>query len=966
MRLRSIRQKILLLVLVPVLSLIGLYAFATSLTARATINLARTNTLRDATGVPTGNFLGTVGQERMLAVVYLSRPVEPALAALEAAEAKTSATAAALRAALTSGDTLNNASPAEKHAIAVLLKDANGLPALRAQIRDQTISRPQAFTDYNQIIQDAYTVLNQVILQETNGKVLTQSLAFVRLGKSSELLGQEATLIVADLAAGSFPAADRQQFTALVGARRFSYAQSLADLVPPYSGYYAHDVSPAALAALTSLENRLTADGAVARPPAVSPTAWQQAVGAVVSGLSAAGTQASAQISKQASADARATDLTLILAGGLGLLAVVLSIVVSFRIGRSMVRELAQLRDSALELANNRLPSVVNRLAAGQEVDVAAEAPDLPAASSDEIGQVQQAFAAVQQTAVEAAVGQARLRQGISDIFRNLARRSQSLLHRQLTLLDAMERRAKEPEELEDLFRIDHLTTRMRRHAESLIILSGEAPARGWRRPVPFVDVLRAAVAEVEDYTRIKVTVTSRAALNGPAVADVIHLLAELAENAVIFSPPNTPVLITGDVVGRGFAVEIEDRGLGLSEERRAELNALLADPPPFDASGSDRLGLFVASRLARKHSIRVSLRASPYGGTTAIVLIPVNLVVPEDGYDEAAVSDRQRVVPLTGRHAARDDAVSFGTSSRAALAAEQPPAGRRVPGQSLADITAELWRSADTPDPWTVSSTPAEPAASAPGLPGLDLPGSGLPEPEPADAALAEAPPAGVWGADPAGDRTRPETPPGDEQPAGHGSVPAGLAGTAGSREGLTADSDGRGAGAIPAPRTAWTVASEPDSSAALAPGTSPAPGAGGNGNGSDEYHGNGYRGNGLPHGDSALAGCEDAASGDGTDELDEVASLPRRTRQASLAPQLRSAEYQPAPPGGTAPDGSGDRTPEQARSTVAAIQRGWERGRSLFEPAPHPIERMSAGQVTQPGGDQTGNGDEPDSDAE
>ena len=176
-------------------------------------------------------------------------------------------------------------------------------------------------------------------------------------------------------------------------------------------------------------------------------------------------------------------------------------------------------------------------------MDVPADAPALPS-SSVEIAQVEEAFSAVQRTAVEAAVGQARLRQGISDIFRNLARRSQSLLHRQLTLLDGMERRTNDPDELEDLFRIDHLTTRMRRHAESLIILSGDAPARGWRRPVPFVDVLRAAVAEVEDYTRIKVTADTGAALSGPAVADVIHMIAELAENAVTFSPPNTPVLL--------------------------------------------------------------------------------------------------------------------------------------------------------------------------------------------------------------------------------------------------------------------------------------------------------------------------------------------------------------------------------------------------------------------------------------
>ncbi len=349
---------------------------------------------------------------------------------------------------------------------------------------------------------------------------------------------------------------------------------------------------------------------------------------------------------------------------------------------------------------------MVRRLADGQDVDVAAEAPDLPA-SSDEIGQVRQAFAAVQQTAVEAAVGQARLRQGISDIFRNLARRSQSLLHRQLALLDAMERRAREPEELEDLFRIDHLTTRMRRHAESLIILSGDAPARGWRNPVPFVDVLRAAVAEVEDYTRIKVTATTRAAIAGPAVADVIHMIAELAENAVIFSPPNTPVLISGDVVGRGFAVEIEDRGLGLSEERRAELNRLLENPPPFDLSGSDQLGLFVASQLAKKHNIRISLRSSPYGGTTAIVLIPLNLVVPEGSYEKgtATTAGGTAAIQLTGRHAVREELAS----PERAAGASQEPISTGTADERSAGGAADRWSADAAADMWAGSDLAAE-----------------------------------------------------------------------------------------------------------------------------------------------------------------------------------------------------------------------------------------------------------------
>ncbi len=783
LRLSSIRQRILLLVLVPVLSLIGLYAFATSITARDAINLARTSTLKNATGLPTGAFLSAVDSERPLAMAYLSSPSAANLAALKAQGAKTDAVSAALRAALTSSGTTGNASQAEEAAVSTLLGDAARLPVLRSQIAGQAVTRSQAFNDYNAMVTDAYNLLNQVIRQETNPQVVAQSLGFVRMGQSEEMLLREYALLAGDLAARTFPASDRQQFAEFVGARRAMYSQSLADLDPVYRAFYARDVSPQASAALVSMENQVIGGGSAAIPPPVRPQAWQQAVGAVSAGMSAAGGQASSLLTARASQSARATYLRLILAGGLGLLAVVLSILVSILVGRGLTRELAALRDAALELANKRLPAVMARLRAGEDVDASADALVVPA-RSDEIGQVSQAFATVQRTAVEAAVGEARLRRGLSDIFRNLARRSQSLLHRQLSLLDAMERRAAEPEELEDLFRIDHLTTRMRRHAESLIILSGDAPARGWRHPVPLVDVLRAAVAEVEDYTRIKVTATTRAALAGPAVGDIIHMLAELAENAAIFSPPNTPVLIGGDIVGRGFAVEIEDRGLGLTEDKLADINARLANPPPFDLSGSDQLGLFVAGQLARRHNVRISLRSSPYGGTTAIVLIPINLVVPEGAYDRdsAAESPHDHGIQLTGRHAAR-----------AGEAAEPALAGARAAGQA-ADVAA---------------AAPAEPGAG---------PGDSLLHP---------------------GDAQWPEPP-----------------------ESLAAD---------------------PASTADLG-------------------------------------------------ELD----LPRRVRQASLAPQLRDgADHADLGPDGQPADadGPGDRSPDDARATIAAIQQGWQRGRSVFD---------------------------------
>ena len=843
-RLRSVRTRILLLVLVPVLSLVGIYAYAIGTTASDVFTLAKANTVKNTVGDPVAAFMSQLSTERMLAIGYMSDTTGANLAKLELQETKTNTAIAGLRSALTSSEVTGNASPTERVAIANLLRDTAGLASLRAQVAAQIIPSGRAFDEYNAIVQSSYRVLSAAIRQQTDATLVSQALAFVRMGQSGDLLSQENTLLLAGLTSGKFNASNLQQFTQLVGARRAFYNLTLPDLDPRYRVYYTRAVTPRALASLGLLEDTVihgTKPGAV---PPVSPVAWQQAVGAVGTGLTAAGLRAGNAVTSQADNQSRDTILRLILFGGLGLIAIVISIGLGLWIGRREVRELSDLRQTALELANERLPDVVSRLAAGEQVDVSAQAlPAAKGAGSDEIGQVRAAFATVQQTAVEAAVGQAKLRQGISHIFRNLARRSQSLLHRQLTLLDAMERRARDPQELDDLFRVDHLATRMRRHAESLIILSGEAPARGWRHPVPLVDVLRAAVAEVEDYTRIKVSATTQASLAGPAVGDVIHMIAELAENATIYSPPQTPVSISGSVVGQGFAVEIEDRGLGMTPAHRDEINAQLENPPAFDLSGSDQLGLFVAGQLAKRQNIRISLRASPYGGTTAIVLIPRSLVVPEGAAKDAMPLPVGSGTPLRARHAIGGGPELTGV--------EDGPPGPAIPEQ----------RQPSPPPP----PIPVGPS----GLRGEWGP-------------VLDWPETGAAGPDLATDHSPLDY--ADEVSVGQTARPAGFS--------------------------------------LLHPG---GPGAG-NGPGSV-----------IP------ATTEETA---GTGLLDE-SGLPRRVRQASLAPQLRESPARPGPSAdlGILPEQQSDyppserpapeRTPEETRATMSAIQRGWERGRSVFDPA-------------------------------
>jgi signal transduction histidine kinase len=657
MRLRSIRSRVLVLVIIPLLSLIGIYSFATALTASDAITLERATGIRNSVNDPIGLFEAQIQMERLLATIYLANPKPLNLRILARQEAVTNRYLSVLRTRAKSPGTTDNSSAQVMAALGGLLRDTATLPALRQRIASHTIAISSEESAYAAIVAAGYQTLVMTVLEMPNSHLETQALAVMRIAEGAEILLQEQALFMGDVMTGSFPASAHQTFAQMVGEHRGLVAEAMPDLDPVYQRYYKQDVSPAATASLYTLENAVidTPAGVVPRVPVL---AYEQASGSVAGSLGTASMTSGVTLADYGHQVASPAYLRLILTGGLGLLAIAVSVIVSLWIGRGLVRELGGLRKAALNLADVRLPHVVARLSSGQEVAEADGEVPFPNPTGDEIGQVRQAFNSVQRTAIEAAVGQARLRAGIATVFRNLSRRSQSLLHRQLAMLDDLELRAGRPEELEALFQIDHLTTRMRRHAEGLVVLAGDRPGRGWNRPVPLADVLRAAVAEVEEYRRVKVITKSHAALAGRAVADVIHLIAELVENSTMFSPPSTPVRVMGDLVARGFAVEIEDRGLGITESVMAELNARLADPPQMDLAASDQLGLYVAARLAKQHGIRVTLRDSPFGGTTAIVLIPNDLVVSEESYsaDPDAGLANELAIQATGRHAVRSE----------------------------------------------------------------------------------------------------------------------------------------------------------------------------------------------------------------------------------------------------------------------------------------------------------------------
>ena len=302
-------------------------------------------------------------------------------------------------------------------------------------------------------------------------------------------------------------------------------------------------------------------------------------------------------------------------------------------IGRSMTRPLRRLRGSAFEVAETRLPDIVRKLEEGdgRTSDVSIEL--VPVASTDEIGEVARAFDAVHAQAVRLAVEQAELRSNVNAMFVNLSRRSQGLVERQLRLIENLENSEQDPDQLGNLFRLDHLATRMRRNGENLLVLAGEEPERRWSQPVPLVDVIRAAISEVEQYERIELTALPDLEIAGRAVNDVVHLLAEVLENATAFSSGDTRVNVAGHVLGSGgVMIEVEDAGIGIEPAELEEINERLTNPPVIDVSVSRRMGLFVVGRLAYRHGIRARLRAGANGGVAALVALPPDLVTFTSG----------------------------------------------------------------------------------------------------------------------------------------------------------------------------------------------------------------------------------------------------------------------------------------------------------------------------------------------
>ncbi|MEU5957633.1 nitrate- and nitrite sensing domain-containing protein [Streptomyces sp. NPDC047525] len=388
--------------------------------------------------------------------------------------------------------------------------------------------------------------------------------------------------------------------------------------VPPPS-------SEAMVAAMAQLQSTQPSARVALAGKGVTPEAWWATTSAKFDAYRTIESDLADKAVTEASDIAADAQRNAYITGAIVVIALLAAFILAGLMARQMSRAMRQLRTAAFGIAEQRLPMLVDQLSRTDPGRVDTRVQPIPISSTDEIGEVARAFDQVHREAVRLAAEQALLRGNINAIFTNLSRRNQSLIEGQLTLITDLENNEADPDQLESLFRLDHLATRMRRNGENLLVLSGEEPGRRWDQPVPLVDVLRAASSEVEQYERVELSGVPEAEIHGLAVTDLVHLLAELLENATTFSSPQTKVRVTATRLPDGrIMVEIHDKGIGLTAEDFADINHKLANPPTVDAAISQRMGLFVVGRLSDRHGIRVQLRPSgEQAGTTSLVMLP-------------------------------------------------------------------------------------------------------------------------------------------------------------------------------------------------------------------------------------------------------------------------------------------------------------------------------------------------------
>ncbi|MEV5934154.1 nitrate- and nitrite sensing domain-containing protein [Streptomyces sp. NPDC052079] len=715
-RFGSIRLSLFLLALVPSVTLAGIWGTTTIQMFSEGEQLRSQTALSRSTGAMGTHATLALQKERRLTAAWLADPGS-SRTALDRQREETDEAVAKL---VGQADAIAEAPARVSDRMYSVLGSVGSLEYYRGQVDDPSdITAEDALDQYTTIIDHqihAFRELSQV----DDGDLTSWAQPLVALEHAAEMVSQEDAQLTLAWPSGRLDAESWTEFSEMVHTRRWLVKDQIIPSLTGSTKTRAERImySPE-WRALEAVETQVLATRADGKDRSVElpelREQWSEAMAKVSPQYHTMIRQETDALLTRSADEARALLWTAASLSAAGLLALLLCIGLSWRITRSLSRRLRGLRLATLGLAQERLPDVVARLERGEKVDIESAAPPLDY-GHDELGQVAQAFNIAQRTAVHTAVELADTRRGFQKIILGIARQSQNLVNLQLSKLDTLERRHTDPEVLKGLYELDSTASQLRRYEENLVIVSGERPGRTWSEPVALIDIVRSAVGEVAEYQRVEVITEEEVSLAPPAVADVIHLLAELIDNATMYSPAPSPVGVRAAMVAKGLAVEVEDRGLGMSEDDYASLNAQLAKPPQFDvvALADDlRLGMFVIAQLAHRHGIAVTLRPSPYGGTTAIVLIPHEVVVRDEpaGHGGRETADTGAVEDTADTGTAKDPADTRAAKDPADEERDGSAAG--APERAAARETA--------PRPATaVRTAPAPSAEAAPRPDGL------------------------------------------------------------------------------------------------------------------------------------------------------------------------------------------------------------------------------------------------------
>ncbi|WP_169750072.1 sensor histidine kinase [Streptosporangium amethystogenes] len=489
---------------------------------------------------------------------------------------------------------------------------------------------------YSRTITDLLALHDEIIQGVADQEITASAAAFAALARAKEQASRERANLAVALAVRGFSAeglnamlAARAQFDSELATFRSEASVAQRQLYDDTVSSQKKDRAAAlrARAIFLALNGQPLRNVDVSRTGLGDQTTWFDASSDIIERMRAVEEQVADTLITQSRVLQESEQRGALIAAGLSVLLLIFVLIVTAIMARSLVRPLRRLRTEALSIAGQRLPETVQSMRESGEVSTTDITP-IGVASDDEIGEVARAFDEVHREAVRLAGQEATLRSNVNSMFVNLSRRSQTLVERQLSLIESLEQGEQDEGRLGSLFRLDHLATRMRRNSENLLVLAGQEPARRWSQPVPLIDVVRASLSEVENYERVDLQLSAGVAVAGTSVNDVVHLIAELVENAISFSPRETKVIVSSNRIdGGGVMVSVTDIGIGMTAEELAQANWRLANPPVVDVSVSRRMGLFVVGRLALRHGIRVQLRQQDSGGLTAMVLLPENLL---------------------------------------------------------------------------------------------------------------------------------------------------------------------------------------------------------------------------------------------------------------------------------------------------------------------------------------------------